>query len=324
MENQKTNRRSVRILKWIVRVLLVQLILINISAAFHAYRFTHYYDDDKIRSQGSSQGKPLLRTWRLMTGRKLAKSLIQYYPTIPYDTVQLTTSNGIKLEAWYMKADSAKGTVILFHGLNSNKGNVLAEAFSFISFGYNTMLVDTRAHGNSEGITNSLGNKESEEVKLAYDHILKKGEKNIVLWGMSLGAVMITKAIWQYGLQPQKIILEMPFDRLQDHIKARARIGGLPGEPFGCLVTFWTGIEKGYWGYGHRTSRYAKKLTCPVLLQWGNSDEYVLKKETERIFAAIGSAKKKLEIYEGARHGPLLAGNESKWEQTVNDFLNSN
>src|SRR4026209_25874 len=98
MKNPKTNRRLARILKWIGRVLIVQLILINISAAFHAYRFTHYYDDDKIRSQASSQGKPLLRTWRLMTGRKLAKSLIQYYPTMPYDTIQLTTSSGIKLE----------------------------------------------------------------------------------------------------------------------------------------------------------------------------------------------------------------------------------
>jgi alpha-beta hydrolase superfamily lysophospholipase len=323
MKNQRTNRISVRILKWIGRVLIVQLILINISAAFHAYRFTHYYDDDKIRNQRSSQGKPLLRTWRLMTGRKLAKSLIQYYPTIPYDTVQLTTKNGIKLEAWYMKADSAKGTVILFHGLNSNKGNVLAEAFSFMSFGYNTMLVDIRAHGNSEGIVNSLGYKESEEVKLAYDHVLKSGEKNIVLWGMSLGAVIIAKAIWQYDLQPQKIILEMPFDRLQDHIRARARTGGLPGEPFGFLVTFWAGIEKGFWGYGHKTSRYAKKINCPVLIQWGNNDEYVLKKEIERIFAAISSPKKKLEIYEGAGHGPLLAGNELKWEQTVNDFLNN-
>ena len=123
----KRRNKAVRIFKWIGNVLLVQLILINISAALHAYRVTHYYNDDKIREQRSSQGKLFLRTWRMMTGRKLPKSLIRYYPTIPYDTVQLTTNNGIKLEAWYMKADSAKGTVILFHGLNSNKGNVLAK-----------------------------------------------------------------------------------------------------------------------------------------------------------------------------------------------------
>jgi len=324
MKDKKTNNKTVRIFKWIGNVLLIQLMLINISAAIHAYRLTHYYDDDKIRNQESSQGKPFLRTWRMMTGKKLAKSLISYYPIIPYDTVQLTTNNGIKLEAWYMKADSAKGTVILFHGLNSNKGNVLAEAFEFISFNYNIMLVDMRAHGQSEGTINTLGYEESEEVKLAYDHILKKGEKNIVLWGMSLGAVIITKAIWQYDIQPQKIILEMPFDRLQDHIRARARISGFPVEPFGFFVTFWTGFEQGYWAYGYKTSRYVKKINCPVLLQWGNNDEYVLKKETENIFAAINSSKKKLEIYPGAGHTPLLRANASKWDKIVTEFLNAN
>ena len=324
MKDKKTSNKTVRILKWIGNVLLVQLILINISAAFHAYRFTHYYDDDKIRNQQPSEGKPFLRTWRMMTGKKLAKSLIQYDPVIPYDTVQLTTASGKKLEAWYMKADSAKGTVILFHGLNSNKGNVLGEAFEFNSFGYNTMLVDIRAHGNSEGIANTIGYNESEEVKLAFDHISKTGEKNIILWGMSLGAVIITRAIWQYDIKPQKIILEMPFDRLQDHIRARARISGFPGEPFGFFVTFWAGFEQGYWAYGHQTSRYVKKINCPVLLQWGNSDEYVLKKETEKIFASINSPKKKLEIYPGAGHIPLLVANASKWDETVTEFLNAN
>jgi len=144
------------------------------------------------------------------------------------------------------------------------------------------------------------------------------------LWGMSLGAVIITKAIGQYDLKPQKIILEMPFDRLQDHIRARARISGFPGEPFGFFVTFWTGLEQGYWGYGHKTSRYVKSINCPVLLQWGTSDDYVMKEEIERIFASISSPKKKLEIYAGAGHGPLVAGNRPQWDKSVTDFLNDN
>lgn len=323
MKGTSKKNKFVRILKWLGNVLLVQLILINISAAFHAYRLTHYYNDEKIRNQESSEGKPLLRTWRMMTGKKLARSPIQYYPAIPYDTIQLTTNKGLKLEAWYMKADSAKGTVILFHGLSSNKGNVLSEAYAFNSLGYNTMLVDLRAHGSSEGIVTTIGFKESEEVKLAYDHLTAKGEKNIVLWGMSLGAVIISKAIWQYDLQPKKIILEMPFDKLEDHIAARARVSGFPGEPFGFFVTFWTGLEQGYWGYGHRTSKYVKKINCPVLMQWGSSDEYVLKKEIDKIFASVKSSNKKLEIYEGAGHGPLVTGNETRWTKTVNDFLNN-
>ena len=258
-----------------------------------------------------------------MTGKKLAKSQIQYYPVTLYDTIQFTTASGSKLEAWYIKADVPKGTVILFHGLNSNKGNVLNEAYEFLSYGYSTMLIDIRAHGNSEGGVNTIGYKESEEVKLAYDYISKKGEKNIVLWGMSLGAVIIAKAIWQFDLHPQKIILDMPFNRLQDHIRARARISGFPGEPFGFFVTFWTGLEQGYWGYGHNTCKYVRKINCPVLLQWGNADEYVLRNETQKIFDAIGSAKKELVVYDSVGHAPLLAANESQWQRSVSEFLNN-
>jgi alpha-beta hydrolase superfamily lysophospholipase len=49
-----------------------------------------------------------------------------------------------------------------------------------------------------------------------------------------------------------------------------------------------------------------------------------MKEETERIFASINSPKKKLEIYAGAGHGPLVASNQSKWEETVTGFLDDN
>jgi alpha-beta hydrolase superfamily lysophospholipase len=45
-----------------------------------------------------------------------------------------------------------------------------------------------------------------------------------------------------------------------------------------------------------------------------------MKEETERIFASISSPKKKLEIYDGAGHGPLISGNQSKWDEAVTDF----
>ncbi len=321
MSEPKPRSVSRRIIKWIMRVLVFQLVLINISAAFHAHRITHYYDDDRVRNMRSSAGTVFLRTWRLMVGRKLPKSIIYYYPPFPYDTIRLQTKSGISINGWYAKKDSAKGTVILFHGLNSNKGDNITEGLVFLSMGYNILLVDIRAHGNSGGIANSLGVRESEEVKLAYDHVRAMGEKNIVLWGMSLGAVIITKAIYDYGIEPKKVILDMPFDRLQDHIRARARVFGFPDEPFGFLVTFWTGIEQGYWGYGHRTSKYVTKINCPVLLQWGELDEYVLKKEMDHIYKNISSNQKQLVVYENARHERLLGHNDLKWKTTIGGFL---
>lgn len=306
---------------WIFRVILFQLILINISAAFHAYRFTHYYDDEKVRNQPSSSGTIFLRTWRLMAGKKMPRSQVNWYPPMPYDTVQFATKSGIKIEGWYVKADSSKGTVILFHGLSSNKGNILAEAMEFLSLGYHTLLVDMRAHGNSGGRASSLGVKESEEVKLAYDYIKNKGEKNIILWGMSLGAAIIAKAIHDYPIQPAKVILEAPFAKLQCHIRARARVAGFPDEPFGFFVTFWTGAEQGYWGFRHRITDYVKKINCPVLLQWGAKDIYVLREETGSIFSKIASGNKQLVIYNEAGHEHLIGRDGEKWQTSVKNFL---
>ena len=320
MKNQPANKKIRIAVKWIIRVVVFQLILINISAAFHAHRITHYYDDVRVRNLSSSSGKFFLRTWRMMVGRKFPKSQIIYYPVVPYDTVQLTTSNKNKIECWWMKADSAVGTVILFHGLSSNKGFALNEAYEFLSMGYNTLLIDFRAHGNSNGVVSTIGKKEAEEVKLAFDFVKNKNEKNITLWGMSMGAVSITRAVSEYGISPQKIILEMPFEKLQGHIRARARIVGFPKEPFGFLVTFWTGAEQGYWGFGHKTTKYVKSITCPVLLQWGGRDEYVLRKETENIFKNI-SSKKILVEYKEAGHISLLNADAEKWRNAVAEFL---
>ncbi len=321
MKNQPANKKIKTVFKWFIRVLLVQLIFINISAAFHAHRITHYYDDDKVRNLSSSSGKFFLRTWRLMVGRKFPKSQILFYPSTPYDTIQLFTAGKNKIEGWWMKADSSVGTVILFHGLSSNKGFALNEAYQFLAMGYNTMVIDFRAHGSSGGNACTIGLKEAEEVKLAFDFVKSKGEKNIVLWGMSMGAVSITRAVYEYGISPQKIILEMPFEKLQDHIRARARVLGFPDEPFGFFVTFWVGIEQGFWGFSHKTTRYAKSITCPVLLQWGARDEYVLKKETEDIFKNIASSKKILREYNEAGHGSLLNAEPDKWRNAVGIFL---
>ena len=89
------------------------------------------------------------------------------------------TKDSLSLEAWLIPVDSSKGTVILFHGLGGNKSNVLKQAYEFRYLGFNVMLVDLRAHGRSSGNRTTMGFHESEDVKLAYEYILKKGEKKL-------------------------------------------------------------------------------------------------------------------------------------------------
>jgi uncharacterized protein len=324
MPEAKTAKRKLpSIVRWILWVLIVQFVLINISAAIYAYRLTRFYDDPALRNPSSS-GNILTKTWKLFTGPKQPRAIITEHPVFAYDTVTMKTSSGLNIEAWYGRADStAKGTVILFHGIMNTKGNLLDEAYEFRYWGFNVMLVDFRAHGNSQGSSTTIGISEGEEVKLAMEHVAGRGEKNIFLFGVSLGAVAIARAINEYGLQPAGIILEMPFLSLQTYLKGRARLLGFPAQPFAMLTTFWIGLERGYNGYRHKTTRYAKNVGCPVLMQCGALDKFVLLSESEKIYNAIVATDKKLVVYEKAQHESFLRHDEQKWRTETEHFLHT-
>ncbi|MDP9230849.1 MAG: lysophospholipase [Bacteroidota bacterium] len=321
MEELKKKNRLVSFVKLILLVLLVQFILINISAALHANKLIHLYDVPEFKKQTTASRNIFTTTWKLFAGPRYYRAKISEKPYFIYDTVQFKTASQITIDAWYSKTYSAKGTVILFHGITGNKQQLFGEAYAFKTFGYNVMLVDLRSHGNSGGKKTSIGVKESEEVKLAYDYCIQHGDKNIFLYGLSMGAVVVSKAIYDYDLSLSGIIIEMPFASLQDHLKARARVLGFPEQPFAFLVTFWLGIEQGFNGFNHKTTRYVKKIKCPVLMQWGQLDKYVLEKETISIFENIASQQKKLVNYENAGHSSLLQNDPDKWKNEVEKFL---
>jgi alpha-beta hydrolase superfamily lysophospholipase len=323
MQARKTKRRYRTVLNWALWALLAQFLLINISASLHAYKLTH------LRSPGADTWtKPaskniFARTWRLFSGVTLYRQALTGKPSFPVSTVLLKTKNNIAVEAWYSPADSfVRGTVILFHGLMGNKGLITDEAEAFRNFGYNVMMVDVRDHGNSGGNVTTMGYREAEEVKLAYDHILQTGEKNIFLWGASLGAVEIIKAVSDYQLSPSGVIVEMPFLSLQSHLESRARVMGFPGQPFGFLTSFWIGVEQGFAGLGFRIADYAKNIHCPVLMQYGTRDQLVLQYETDEIYEAISTTNKKLVTYNDAGHGSLLKYDPATWTREVKAFLN--
>ena len=308
-----------RLIKILLNSLLIVFILLNIITAFQAYKFTHFYDAGEIMVKLDKNGWD--KTGEILFGINVEKRPDTIVADSTFETVYLTTKNNIKLQGWYLKTDSvAKGTVVMFHGHGSTKSGIYTESEAFRKMGYNTFLLDFRAHGNSGGNTTTIGYFEAEDVKLAYDFIKNKGEKNIVLWGISMGAATITKAISDYALQPGKIILEMPFGSILKAAEGRIKMMQLPAEPLATLITFWGGAEHGFWGFGMKPTEFAKKINCPVLLQWGKNDPRVTRGEIDMIYANI-TAPKKLVVYENAAHESLCKNENDKWTNEVQIFL---
>ncbi len=305
--------------KYLLRTVIVLFLLLNIIVAFHAYKFTHFYNTGELGLNKLKKNKPSIKELLLGFNAEKQKNAA---PDSGYQTVILKTKDGIRLEGWYIPVDNAKGTVCLFHGHGGTKTGINAPAEAFRKMGYNTFQLDFRAHGSSGGNTCTIGYEESEDVKLAYDFVKNQGEKNIVLWGVSLGASTITKAIADYqSIQPNKVILEMPFGTIEDAVKGRMRMMGLPAQPISSLLTFWGGIEHGFWAFNMQPVEYAKQINCPVLLQWGKKDTRVSKQEEDELFANLASDNKKFVVYEDCGHENICKKENAKWLAEVNSFL---
>jgi uncharacterized protein len=319
----KTNmrKRPRSVFKWILWAFLAQFVLINISGIIYGYKLTHFYQPSPNVIDETHSANIFIKTWRIFKGPTYRRITIEEPPELPYQTLHLLTKDSLSLEAWYIPVDTSKGTVILFHGLGGNKSNILKEGYEFRYLGFNVMLVDMRAHGRSDGNITTMGFRESEDVKLAYDYIIKKGERNIILYGISLGSVVIAKAIYDYNITPSRVILEIPFSNMERLVGVRGRMIGFPQGPFGAFVTFWASVEQGFNGFKQHTYKYVQKITCPVLVQCGATDIFAPPAERDVIFKNIPVAEKKLVIYENAVHQPLLNADPLKWKQEISEFV---
>jgi alpha-beta hydrolase superfamily lysophospholipase len=194
---------------------------------------------------------------------------------------------------------------------------------AFIKMGYNTLLVDFMGSGGSEGNQTTIGYKEAEQVKSCYEYIKQRGDTNIHLFGTSMGAVAIMKAIQDYGIAPTSVLIECPFGSFYKTVCARFKIVGAPTFPVAELMVFWGGLQNGFWAFGHNPTEYAKAVNCPTLLLYGEQDNRVSRDEINEIYSNL-SGKKQLATYPKAGHENYLLKYKEKWVKDVEIFLGGN
>jgi alpha-beta hydrolase superfamily lysophospholipase len=316
-------------MKWLKRfafTLLILFVCLNIVVAFHAYKFTHFYDANIVAVKKPEEMTGWEKVQAIAFGVNYPKKKIEYFPITPFSSFTVKTEDGFKLRGWRIpnkkKEKSSKGAVIMFHGHSGNKAGALNEAEAFVKLGYAVYMVDFRSHGESDGNICTIGVDESKDVKATYDFVKKDYGNKIILWGISLGAATITKAMADYeSIKPDKVILEMPFASLMDAVKGRLRTMHLPEQPFATLLAFWGGTQQGFWAFSHNPSEYVKEISCPVLIQWGVHDARVSEREIKEINSNLASKEKQLVRFETAAHESLYKKEPEKWVRSVSSFL---
>lgn len=307
-----------RIKKIVVYGLLPIFILLNGIAAIHAYRFTHFQNIQAEKSSSESQYEMVDKIGILLSGIDNPKPLTKYEKPVDYEELKIESIHDTY--CWRKSVQDAKGTIIMFHGYGGEKSGMLRTAAVFDSLGYNTLLVDLMGAGQSLENETTIGFKESQQVIDCFNHEMKSGEKQIILFGTSMGAVSIMKALTESDIKPGGIILECPFGTMYETVKARFRIMNVPAFPMAGLLVFWGGLENGFWAFDHNPTDYANKITSPTLLLYRSQDPKVSLEETQQIFENMKGIKS-LKIYPNAGHESYLGKYRNEWTQDVATFL---
>ncbi len=314
-----------KIFKRILWALLIVFVLMNVIAAIHAYKFTHFSATNEERTKDPKQLSFGQKMSALFFGISNPRPVNKKLPQRPFETIKLKSNK--EIECWLIehersKTDSVRGTVIIFHGYIGEKSSMLDKADEFFALGYNTLLVDFMGSGGSEGNQTTIGYKEAEEVKTCFDYIKGRGAQKIYLFGTSMGAAAVIKALHDYDMQPTGIIVECPFGTMYQTTCARFRQLHAPVIPMAALLDFWGGVENGFNALGYSPAEYAKSVKCPALLIYGAIDDKVSRQETDEIYGNF-QGYKQLKIYPLAAHENYLRKYKKEWVADVTAFLNT-
>ncbi|RXR30583.1 alpha/beta hydrolase [Flavobacterium piscinae] len=307
-----------KIIKKLVWTFVILFILMNVIAIFHSYKFTHFAESKSEKTKTPAKLSTIEKISTILFGVNNPKPINKKKPSITFETIYIQSNK--EIECWDIKTSHSKGTIILFHGYGGNKSSMLDKAEVFRDLGFNTFLVDFMGSGGSEGNQTTIGFLEAEQVKSSYEYVKQIGEKNIFLFGTSMGAVAIMKAISDFEIKPKGIIIECPFGSMYKTVGARFESMNVPTFPMAGLLVFWGGIQNGFWGFGHNSTDYSKNITIPTLLMHGKIDKKVSLEEIDEIFLNL-KGQKELKIYENAGHENYLIKYKDEWTHDISEFL---
>src|SRR5262249_50030912 len=139
---------------------------------------------------------------------------------------------------------TAAPTIVILHGVKKNRTDVLRAAITLHGAGFNVLVFDGRAHGNSEGRFVTYGFFERRDGESAIDWLIENkriSRDRIALAGESMGAA-IALQVAAHNSWIKAVWADSPFASLR-RVSAEflQRVTRLPGSLLNPVV--WTTMQ---------------------------------------------------------------------------------
>lgn len=239
-----------------------------------------------------------------------------------YSNVSFKTADGLVLRGWWIPG-SLHETVVMVHGLGSNRDEPLSRSAYLHQAGYNLLVFDLRGSGQSDGSGPTMGYMEPVDVKAAVAEARRLDSGPIALLGYSMGGASVVEA---GAVDPNvaAVVDDSGFSSAADVILARfTGITRLPAMPFAAGVIGFSALDFGTSPWNIQPVALAAKMHKPLLVIVGGEDTVVPPAEGLAIYKAAAGPKQLLEV-PAAGHVQAYAVATSLYESSVLQFLAQN
>jgi pimeloyl-ACP methyl ester carboxylesterase len=216
--------------------------------------------------------------------------------------------------------------VLLFHGVADNRTGDIGVADFLLRAGYGVVMMDSRAHGESEGDLATYGWKERDDVRAIVSALENRVHPRCIFaFGVSMGGGIALQAA---AAEPRitAVAAEAPFSSFRE---ASYDYAGFHWNPWLGRILFRPVVEAGllasrYIG-GFRPAEISPEKAVaqrpfPIFLIGDANDAVLPIRHQESIFAAA-TGPKQLWIVEGASHSEALGVARTEYERRVLSFF---
>lgn len=149
------------------------------------------------------------------------------------EVIDFDVPGGIgKREGWFFPGLRGAPTIILCHGYESSRGELLTLESALQDHQYNVFIFDFAAHGANAGIT-TFGYREADEVRAAIDVLAARTDvdgERFGLWGYNLGAYAALREA-ENDKRVRALVLDSVYDQPEQMVKVGVERNGLAGFP---------------------------------------------------------------------------------------------
>lgn len=216
--------------------------------------------------------------------------------------------------------------VVILHGYNGSMEDVYDIAMHYSSQGYNVLLPDMRANGESEGSFIGMGWLDRIDLINWIDVILEANPSaKIAVHGIDIGgeaAIMMTGEALKSSVKV--VVAEGTFTSAEDVMKQEYE-KRYPDKPVFPFFYMMNPVSKVWGGYSLKEAdavSQVSKAQIPILLIHGAQDTYATKEMTDKLNAAIASQHDVVEITSGMHDDNRYVDMENYYSKSI-DFVNS-